>query len=101
LARSFSFPEPDVKADNVMFNEGTDPELIEKICDESPQIIDGEFELRGARYQIMRSQPIPNRCLWNDTSINVDDYSLCLSGFCGGEDCFFFIIDNWFTDVIL
>jgi len=86
LVCSCPFPETDIKADNVMFVafDGTDSHSIKRLCDESPQIIDGEFESKGAHYQIMRSQPIPNPCRWNDR-ITVDLYTFCLSGLCGGK----------------
>ncbi|OJA14155.1 hypothetical protein AZE42_09594 [Rhizopogon vesiculosus] len=43
--------------------------------------MDGEFELNGARYPIMRSQPIPHPFKWNDPGITVELYSVCLTDF--------------------
>jgi len=89
LTRLYPFPQPDVKADNVLFIEGTAPETIKKLLDESPQIIDGEFELKGAHYPIMRSQPIPHPFLWNDPPITVELYSLFLTDLGSGKHSFF------------
>jgi len=68
-----------------MFDEGTDWLSIEELLDKSPQKIDGEFELKGACYQIMRSQPIPNFFRWNDHRITVESYTLCLAGLSSGK----------------
>jgi len=73
----------------VLFREGTAPGTIKKLLDESPQIIDGEFELKGTRYPIMRSQPIPHPFLWNDPPITVELYSLCLIGLGSGKHSLF------------
>ncbi|OJA07767.1 hypothetical protein AZE42_03002 [Rhizopogon vesiculosus] len=82
----------DVKPDNVLFWEGTDPKSIKTFLDESPQVPDGEFELNGVRYPIMRSQPIPHPFKWNDPGITVELYSVCLTDFGSGTDSLFFSI---------
>ena len=79
LVRSYPFPQPDMKADNLLFEEVTGPASIDKLLDENPQIIDSEFELKGAHYPIMRSQPIPNPCRWNDPRPTEEGYSLFLT----------------------
>ncbi|KAJ8582922.1 kinase-like protein [Rhizopogon salebrosus TDB-379] len=71
----------DLKPDNVLFNEGNAPQTIKALLDQSPQVTDGEFELKGARYPIMRSQPIPHPFKWDDPGIMVELYSVCLTDF--------------------
>ncbi|KAJ8590256.1 kinase-like protein, partial [Rhizopogon salebrosus TDB-379] len=71
----------DLKPDNVLFNEGNAPRTIKELLDQSPQVIDGEFELKGARYPIMRSQPIPHPFKWDDPGITVELYSVCVTDF--------------------
>jgi len=63
-----------MKADNLLFEEVTGPVSIDELLDENPQIIDGEFKLKGARYPIIQSQPIPNPCLWNDPRPTEEGY---------------------------
>ena len=77
LVRSYPFPQPDMNADKLLFDEVADLE-IEELLDENPQII-GEFELKGALYPIMRSQPIPNLCQWNDPRPTEEGYTLCVT----------------------
>jgi serine/threonine-protein kinase SRPK3 len=76
ILHSSPVPETDLKPDNVLFNEGNAPQTIKELLDQSPQVIDGEFELKGARYPIMRSQPIPHPFKWDDPDITVELYSV-------------------------
>jgi hypothetical protein len=85
----------------VLFNEGNAPQTIKALLDQSPQVTDGEFELKGARYPIMRSQPIPHPFKWDDPGIMVELYSVCVTDFGSGKHFFFFHIDQWLTDGIL
>ena len=79
------FPGTDLNADNVLFLDGTDPESIQEHLDRSTQVIEGDFELKGARYPIMRSQPIPSTFHWDDPGITVELYSFCLIDFGSGK----------------
>jgi len=69
----------DLKPDNVLFDEGTGTGTIQKLLDESPVQIDGEFELDGVRYPLVRSQPIPHPFKWNDPGIIVEQYPVRLT----------------------
>ncbi|OJA09422.1 hypothetical protein AZE42_03067 [Rhizopogon vesiculosus] len=93
VVQALPFHQTDVKPDDVLFWEGTDPETIKTFLDESPQVMDhGEFELNGAHYPIMRSQPIPHPFKWNDPGITVELYSVCLTDFGSGTDSLYFSI---------
>jgi serine/threonine-protein kinase SRPK3 len=94
-ARSCPFHKTDLKPDNVLIDEGTDLQTIKEHPDQSPQIIDGEFELKGARYPIMRSQPIPHPFKWNDPGITVELYSICLTDFGSGKHSLLLDLDHW------
>lgn len=93
----FSFPATDVKPDNVLFNEGTDTKTLETLLDQSPQVVDGEFELKGVSYPIMRSQPIPHPFRWNDPGIIVETYPACLTDFSNGKLSPFLDMFRWLT----
>ncbi|KAG1852680.1 kinase-like protein [Suillus subluteus] len=71
----------DLKPDNVLFDEGNATQIIQELLVRTPQIVDGEFELNGVHYPIMRSQPIPHPFRWNDRGITVELYSVCLTDF--------------------
>ncbi|KAF8902208.1 kinase-like protein [Gymnopilus junonius] len=71
----------DVKPDNVLFDEGIDPESIQEFLNDNPLSIDGEFELHGVRYPIIRSQPIPHPFSWDDPPSEVELYSVSLTDF--------------------
>ena len=101
FARSYSFPELDLKTDDVMFIEGTGWQSTQQLLCNSPQKIDGGFELKGGYYQIMRLQPLPNSFLWDDPPIFVELYRHCLAGLSNGKHSLFCNTDRWFTDVIL
>ena len=89
FARSHSFPELDLKADDVMFIEGTGWRSTQQLLCNSPQKIDDEFELKGRYYQIMRSQPLPNSFLWDDPPITVELYVFRLAGLGNGKHSLF------------
>lgn len=69
----------DLKPDNVLFNEGTTTESIRELLHDSPAVVDGEFELHGVRYPIIRSQPVPHSYSWNDPPTVVKQYSVQLT----------------------
>jgi hypothetical protein len=85
------FPEIDIKPDNVLFNEGTDMQTLSALLDRNPPIVDGEFELNGVKYPIMRSQPIPHPFLSNDPGIVVETYPICLTDFGSGKFALYFL----------
>ena len=58
--------------------------------DESPVQIDGEFELNGVRYPLVRSQPIPHPFKWDDPGIVVEQYAVRLTDL--GHGMYFIII---------
>src|ERR1700691_3757364 len=93
----FSFLETDIKPDNVLFSEGTDPKTLETLLDQDPQVVDGEFELKGVNYPIMRSQPIPHPFRWNDPGILVETYPVCLMDFSNGKLSLFLDMFWWLT----
>lgn len=68
----------DLKPDNVLFCDGADPESIRKLLNDSPLVSDGEFELHGVRYPMIRSQPVPHPFNWNDPPTRVELYSVQL-----------------------
>jgi len=72
-----------------MFTEGTGWRSIQRLLRNSPQRIDGEFELKGRYYQVMRSQPLPNSFLWDDPPIIVELYGLRLAGLSNGKHSLF------------
>jgi len=74
-------PSLDLKPDNVLFSDDTAPKAIQKLLNESPLAIDGEFELCGMRYPIIRSQPVPHPFSWNDRLVVAELYSVRLVGF--------------------
>ena len=59
-------------------------------------MIDGEFELNGVRYPLVRSQPIPHPFKWNDTGMIVEQYTFCLAGL-GHGMCIIFTLNCWLT----
>jgi hypothetical protein len=84
----FFFPsKTDVKPENVLFTDGVATETIQKLLDHTPQAVDGEFELEGRHYPVIRSQPIPHPFRWNDPGIVVERYSVCLTDFSNGKHC--------------
>jgi hypothetical protein len=93
----FTFPETDVKSDNFLFNEGTDTKTLETFLGQNPQVVDGEFELKGVNYPIMRSQPIPHPFRWNDPGILVETYPVCLTDFSNGKLSLLFNMFRWLT----
>jgi serine/threonine-protein kinase SRPK3 len=68
----------DVKPDNVLFQDGTAAEDIQRFLDDSPPAIDGEFTLYGNHYPIIRSQPIHHSHKWDDSPRATELYSVCL-----------------------
>ena len=58
----------DLKPDNVLFCDGTAPASLREVLDSSPLAVDGEFELQGGRFPIIRSQPVPHPFKWKSTS---------------------------------
>ena len=85
LLHSSTIPETDLKPDNVLFNEGNASQTIKELLDQSPQVTDGEFELKGTHYPIMRSQPIPHPFKWDNPGIMVELYSVCVTDFGSGK----------------
>jgi serine/threonine-protein kinase SRPK3 len=85
ILHSSPVPETDLKPDNVLFNEGNTPQTIKALLDQSPQVIDGEFELKGACYPIMRSQPIPHPFKRSGPGITAELYSVCMTDFGSGK----------------
>ena len=83
------FPELDLKADDVMFIEGTGWQPTLQLLCKSPQKIDGGFKLKGGYYPIMRSQPLPSPFLWDDSPTFVELYRLCLAGLSNGKHSLF------------
>ena len=63
----------------MLFKDGTVTPAIQKLLDESPVMIDGEFESHGVRYPVVLSQPIPHPFKWDDTGIVVEQYTVCLT----------------------
>jgi serine/threonine-protein kinase SRPK3 len=78
----------------VFFRDGTATPTIQKLLDESPVMIHGEFEIHGVRYPLVRSQPIPHPFKWNDTGMTVEQYTFCLTGL-GHGVCFLFSLNHW------
>jgi serine/threonine-protein kinase SRPK3 len=69
----------EVKPDNVLFADGTAEPTIQELLDDSPISIAGEFELQGVQYPIILSQPVPHPFRWDDSSIEVELYSVRLA----------------------
>ncbi|KDR77473.1 hypothetical protein GALMADRAFT_65701 [Galerina marginata CBS 339.88] len=69
----------DVKPDNVLFAEGTAPQSIEKLLEDNPVSVNGEFELHGVQYPIILSQPVPHPFRWDDRPTEVELYSVMLA----------------------
>ena len=65
----------------MLFCDGTAPASIRKLLDSIPLVVDGEFELYGTRFPIIRSQPIPHPFKWNDPPIRVELYYVRLDDF--------------------
>ncbi len=63
----------------MLFNGGTAPESIRDLLHDSPVATDGEFELLGVHYPIIRSQPVPHPFSWNDPPTLVELYSVQLA----------------------
>ena len=80
----------------MFFTDGTAKPTIDELLDESPIMIDGEFELNGVRYPLVRSQPIPHPFKWNDTGMIVEQYTFCLAGL-GHGMCIIFTLNCWLT----
>jgi serine/threonine-protein kinase SRPK3 len=72
----------------VLFSDGTTSKTIQKLLNESPLAVDGEFELFGMRYPIIRSQPVPHPFNWNDRPVFVELYSIRLIDFGHGHSIF-------------
>jgi len=73
----------------VLFKDGTAVPTIRELLHDSPTVIDGEFEIHGVRYPIVRSQPIPHPFKWNDPGTVVEQYTVCLTDFGHGIDFLF------------
>ena len=88
----------DLKLDNVLFCDGTDPESIQKLLSDSPLISGGEFELHGMRYPMICSQPVPHPFSWNDPPMCVELYSVQLTDLGHSiQSLFFFAINPRLT----
>lgn len=75
-----------------MLFEGTAPESIRKLLDDNPVSIDGEFELNGVRYPIVRSQPVPHDFRWDDPPSLVELYTVRLIDLGHGNTILFLIV---------
>jgi serine/threonine-protein kinase SRPK3 len=71
----------DLKPDNVLFLDGTAPDSIRELLNDSPLSIDGEFELNGVNYPIIHSQPVPHQWSWDDPAMLVELYTVRLIDF--------------------
>ena len=83
-------PSLDIKPDNILFSDDTAPETIQKLLNESSLTVDGEFELYGMRYPIIRSQPVLHPFSWNDRPVVAELYSVRLVGFGRGYSTLIF-----------
>ena len=71
----------DLKPDNVLFLDGTAPDSIRKLLNDSPLSVDGEFELNSVNYPIIRSQPLPHQWSCDDPAMLVELYTVRLIDF--------------------
>jgi len=72
----------------VLFAEGTARQTVRELLDDSPISIDGEFELHGAQYPIVLSQPIPHPFKWDDSPTEVELYSVEVADLGSGTHLF-------------
>lgn len=74
--------------------------MIEKMIIETPVVADGDFEFKGSRYPILRSQPIPPLISWDvtphDAEVGVTVYLSDL-----GSGVFVFTLHIVFQNVTL
>jgi len=75
----------DLKPENVLFGGGTAPKAIQKLLKVAPLAIEGQIELSGERYPLIRSQPISHRFKWDDPSKIVELYFVQLVDFGNGR----------------
>ncbi|KAF9066091.1 kinase-like protein [Rhodocollybia butyracea] len=69
----------DLKLDNILFNMiRGDPHVEEQLSSESV-IEDGEVEVKGQKYPILRSQPIHHGYAWDVTPFLAELMSFCLT----------------------
>ncbi|KAF9068745.1 kinase-like domain-containing protein [Rhodocollybia butyracea] len=69
----------DLKLDNILFNAiSGDPHVEEQLNSESV-IEDGQVEVKGEKYPILRSQPIRHSTAWNVTPFMAEVMLFCLT----------------------
>jgi hypothetical protein len=74
----------DLKLDNVLFGSGHDDADIDALLLDEPLAVDGEFELYGKRYPIMRSQPLRHKFPWDASRHLTELLSVYLTDFSHG-----------------
>lgn len=80
----------DLKLDNVLFGPGHDNPGIDALLLDEPPAVDGEFELYGKRYPIMRSQPLRHKFPWDASRHLTELLSVYLTDFSHGPFSLFF-----------
>jgi len=79
----------DLKLDNVLFSFPYNEAQIEaRLRMDGPPTIDGEFEVSGKRYPIMRSQPFTHEFSWNASRQMTELLSVYLTDFWHSVFCF-------------
>jgi serine/threonine-protein kinase SRPK3 len=68
----------DVKPDNILFCIGNSPDHIDSQLESTPLETDGDIEVNGVSYPIMRPQPLKHSFRWDDRPNLVELYDLLL-----------------------